>query len=843
MVDFKKLREARALPRSDDPVEIFRRLPKPPGINDLYSSQAQVLMDWHEHRQQRDTVIKLHTGGGKTLVGLLVAQATLNELREPVLYLCATTQLVEQTLAKATEYSIRAVGYSSGQPLPEAFVGADAVLVATYQALFNGRSLFGVRGGGRDIVHAGGIILDDAHVSFATVRSQFTLTVSKQRAPEHYAELTSAFRADFQEVGRLGTFDDVVAGSEYTVLEVPYWAWKNRQGAIHGTLRAAVDDGLEWPLVRDSLEYCHAFVSRDAFVVSPLFPFVDLIPTFSDCPRRVFMSATIADDSALIETFDADEELVAEPITSNSLAGVAERMILAPELMPEPIKDLGQVLRRLATWSAEKRGAGTVILTPSNAAAAGWDPVATVPGSADEVAALVKELQKEETRGPVVFANRYDGIDLPNGACRLLIVDGLPRGTSAYDQYRANVFLGGTAVNTLLAQRIEQGIGRAARGAGDYCVVVLTGRDLVAWLGRESNLKLLTNSTRAQIEIGAEVSRSIDGLQELARTIQRSFARDQDWIEYHAEQLAELSDAQLPKGAELARAAVCRKALRLLRDGYHEKSLNALTTFEDARSTLGGEALDPQTRGWLLEFAARIALLWGRDDLALDLQRQAYSKNRNLSRPRAAIPYVPLVPPGPQARSIVANLGPFRARRGFVAEFDEAVSQLVPSASANQFEEALRGLGNTLGFRAERPEKTYGVGPDVLWLLDERRALVIEAKSRKNGTSALTKEQHGQLLNAEQWFNREYPEMVCMRVSVHPNVRVTRSTVPGSSRALTLAALASLVADARQLLDELCSLAASDDELAARCEGLLQKSQLTPERLIDQYLEPFEPGI
>src|ERR1700739_2867704 len=101
MVDFEKLRTKKKTVEPVDPLEIFRRLPKPPGINDLYTSQAEVLQTWFEKRDTRDVILKLHTGGGKTLVGLLMAQSTLNEISEPVLYLTPTQQLVNQTLAKA----------------------------------------------------------------------------------------------------------------------------------------------------------------------------------------------------------------------------------------------------------------------------------------------------------------------------------------------------------------------------------------------------------------------------------------------------------------------------------------------------------------------------------------------------------------------------------------------------------------------------------------------------------------------------------------------------------------------------------------------------------------------
>jgi hypothetical protein len=83
MVDFKKLREAKAKPKPLNPRDIFNALPKPPGINDLYASQAEVLDAWYARRTDKDVVVKLHTGGGKTLVALLMAQSVMNERGSP----------------------------------------------------------------------------------------------------------------------------------------------------------------------------------------------------------------------------------------------------------------------------------------------------------------------------------------------------------------------------------------------------------------------------------------------------------------------------------------------------------------------------------------------------------------------------------------------------------------------------------------------------------------------------------------------------------------------------------------------------------------------------------------
>ncbi|MCM0084537.1 DEAD/DEAH box helicase [Geomonas sp. Red32] len=166
MVDFDKLRVKPKKPKAIEPFEIFRRLPKPEGINDLYTSQAEVLQSWFGRRNERDVVLKLHTGGGKTLVGLLMAQSSINETGEPALYLAPTVQLVNQTIEKANAHGIPAVAYQPGKPLHDDFLNANAVMVATYKALFNGRSKFGLRGKSSPI-RVSAIILDDAHVDLA----------------------------------------------------------------------------------------------------------------------------------------------------------------------------------------------------------------------------------------------------------------------------------------------------------------------------------------------------------------------------------------------------------------------------------------------------------------------------------------------------------------------------------------------------------------------------------------------------------------------------------------------------------------------------------------------------
>jgi replicative superfamily II helicase len=115
----------------------------------------------------------------------------MNETGEPVIYLSPTRQLVAQVLGKSQQYGIPALPYVSGQALPAEFYDGKAVLVGAYGTLFNGRSKFGVRGPGQEIVKAGAIILDDAHVALGSVGEAFTLNIPAKDHKDVYNELAA----------------------------------------------------------------------------------------------------------------------------------------------------------------------------------------------------------------------------------------------------------------------------------------------------------------------------------------------------------------------------------------------------------------------------------------------------------------------------------------------------------------------------------------------------------------------------------------------------------------------------------------------------------------------------
>ncbi|USE70934.1 helicase [Pseudoalteromonas maricaloris] len=835
MVDFAKLRNKTKKVTPIDPLEIFRRLPKPPGINDLYTSQAEILESWYKRRSDKDVVLKLHTGGGKTLVGLLMAQSSLNETKEPVLYLAPTRQLVNQTIEKAHELGISAVQYERGRPLNEDFLNGKAIMVSTYKALFNGRSKFGIRGSVNHPVSLGAVILDDAHVSFSVLRESFTLEISSKQHTDLYTQISELFRKAFIELNKVGTFDDILEGSGDSIVEVPYWAWQEKIEAVREIIRLNADElgPFVWPLLRDNLHLCHALISRSGITITPVLPLVNSFPSFVESSRRIYMSATIADDSEIVRTFDADPEMVMNALTSRSLAGISERMILIPELMPFDF-DVKKASESLLTWTSEQNKLGSIVLVPSDKAAERWEDVATVAEGSEEVQSLVDQLQSRESNGPIVFANRYDGIDLPGDSCRLLVMDGLPSGTSDFELYKASILYGGESIIRMLAQRIEQGIGRGARGAGDHCVVILAGPALASWVAKEANFNMLTNATRAQVEMGSIISQEVSTLDDFAKTIWKSFARDSDWIEYHAETLAENMGEQEAEKLNISIAASERKAFNLWADGNHSKGISKLNRAIDKSLNL-----DSQTKGWLYQLAAVISNEWGQIERAEDLQKNAFGNNRNLFRPKVLPPYRPITVPTLQAGNIARQLGGYRFRKGLLNKFESAVANLHGKASANKFEQALVELGELIGLSAERRDDN-GIGPDVLWVFPNNYALVIEAKSRKKSEGVFTKDNHGQLLVAERWFKDNYPGLEYDLVSVHPTNKCTEMAAATNTFALTFPKLKELIGDARSLLEKISEIQSSDENLIDECGRVINNSNVIANRIVPNYLVKFE---
>ena len=833
MVDFAALSKRTPKPKETDPLELFRSLSKSGGINDLWDIQANALRDWAELENKKDAVIKMPTGSGKTLVGLLIAQASANALRKGSLYLVENWQLVEQTTRQAQRVGIDSVPYAK-ENLGAAFQNGDRIVVGPYHVLFNGISRFGLRGR-PTCLPVGTIVLDDAHASLSAVSRACSITIGADMPV--YQELLRLFRDSFDRVGRTIQYREIcngVGGYASTILEIPASEWMAKDREVYDILSAAVprsSDALSrslyfgWPLLKDSLRLCRAIVSRNGFTITPHLPLTHYFPSFVGADRRVYMSATFSDDTEIVKSFGASLDSVTEAIVPHSLAGVGKRMILP---VPTDVSR-NEVVNLVTSVSGMKLGA--VIEVPSGNAASQWGGQGATIAQGDDANKAVDSLVMGDKSAPVVLVNRYDGIDLPDDACRLMVMDGLPRGRSDAESLDEIRLFGSGLSNRVIAQRIEQGMGRGARGASDYCAVLLLGEDLCEWVKIERNAALFTGVTRAQIAVGSEIADEIQQ-GEFFDTVMQGVTGDPAFLAYCASRTAETVKAygvNSNSTQTLDTASKVRKAWERWTEGNYRDALEKLVPVADHLSSS-----DRRYAGVLFQTAAAIAY-----DAKLYAESERYQSRAHGLNDALYLP-IPLVTARrvtAQATTIVERLTAVVDSRGF-ASVERRLNQVSPDVGHTVFEEGLKELGYWLGFDSDRHDRN-GNGPDVYWLSGEGIGFVIEAKNEKDEEKPLTKSEHGQLLVAMKWADDHHPEVKNVGVSVHPSAIADKRAYAEDTLVLTNASAIKMkdcVISCLRLLYERPNLSS---DLEERCQSYLIEKDLTPTGICDSWLESF----
>lgn len=192
MVDFKKLASASGRPKSSNPIELYETLDRAHDKGPLRPAQSAVLAKWHAEKPgQGDVIVKLHTGLGKTLIGLLMLQSRLNAGKGPALYLCPNKFLIEQTCEQAKQFGIATC--TADEDLPNAFLDGKAILVTTVQKLFNGLTKFGL---GKNSHRVGTLLMDDAHACADEIRKACRISIPREEPA--YAAIKALFDAELE---------------------------------------------------------------------------------------------------------------------------------------------------------------------------------------------------------------------------------------------------------------------------------------------------------------------------------------------------------------------------------------------------------------------------------------------------------------------------------------------------------------------------------------------------------------------------------------------------------------------------------------------------------------------
>lgn len=749
------------------PRDIFAALPNKPWSY-LRQEQGEVLEGWFTRKDDRDVVIKQNTGGGKTVVGLLIAQSTLNEGIGKAVYLAPDTYLAAQVREEGARLGLP----TAQRPDDPSFLNERAILVTTFQKLVNGLSVFGVVGGRHDPLDLGIVVVDDAHAALATTEGQFRLTIPVGH--EAFLPLFDLFADDLVEQNRKACLD-ITEGDVTAVVRVPFWVWADKQAAVWEILHpfaVARDEAFKfaWPLIADCLSLCTVMVSCRSIEIQPSCPPIDKIPSFVGARRRVYLTATLSDDSVLVTNLKADPKDLEKVVTPGSAADLGDRLVLAPVQLNTNLSD--DAVRQLAMQFSlgdrdgdgrpEARPVNVVVLVPSTAQANLWRGLANRIHYVADLERGVDELRAGHV-GLVVLVNKYDGIDLPGAACELLVIDGIPRPLANAERREAAALTDSPTRRVRDVQRIEQGMGRGVRDVNDHCAVLLLSAGLARAVHDRSWRDSFSPATRAQLELSLDVALQVAdaGLDGIRTALTVCLDRDPEWVQRSKFTLA--SVLYNSAGAVRPEAVAAREAFDLAVAGQTDQAADRL------QQAINGIA-DPALRGWIREQKAGYLHF---TDAALAQQQlgAAIRDNPMVLRPTVGVDVRKMRPAAVQARAAADYLGTTYPDGtalvlGLRAVLDDVVWD---NDLTDQAEAAWEKLGLHLGFDCMRPERLYGTGPDDLWALSTTRHAVFELKTGVElNCNGIAKKDADQLRGSAQWNLDKNPEATTVPVMLHP---------------------------------------------------------------------------
>lgn len=797
----------------------------------LRPEQTEVLDVWFERRNEKDLVIKQNTGSGKTLTGLLVALSSMNEGTGPAAYLVPDSYLIDQVIQEAQNAKILAVKDEKDLD----FRSSKAILVTTFHKLFNGKSVFGVRGSKPASINLGTLVIDDAHTAISTTESQFSVHI-RSDSPL-FDKVLKLFDADLRKQGPKA-YSEIKDGQPGGPVRVSFNAVASHFDTLMDIISPYARDHdnypdlfFRWDLVANVLKYCTVTVTSQEIEIRPPCPDVEMLIGFEQAKRRVYLTATLENESVLVTELNADAASVNTPITPKNASDLGDRIILAP-LEMNPHLDYTKIQEMVKEFADGPRSENVVVLVPSDKDAEKWSRFTDAILHVDDMHPTLSKMKSGDHFGVVVLVNKYDGIDLPGDACRILVVDGVPTPTSPHDRRRWEALGDSPTYRARQIQRIEQGMGRGTRDISDYCAVLLLTNEAALTIHDPKLRKFYSPATRAQIDLSHKVSEQIrgDGIEAVAELIEIFLDRDPQWTQ---RSLKNTANVGYDTGSSISLLSIARReAFNLMRNGDTQNAIDAMRRGINS-------LLDDSEKGWYMEELAS----YQQHLSPMEAQRTLASAKRMNST--VLIPEIRPKSRQKQKKVLDQVSGALK----FLSQYDDAVEMQLAVASifekivwgveksADRSEEQFRQLGLILGFGSNRPDKDDGDGgPDNLWRMPEDRFAVIELKTeitRRDPT--ITKAEAEQLGHSVVWLNSIYGQSaVALPILVHPShVMAREAHLPPGTRVMTRDKFESFQNSVMMYIKEVTESGqwnAQDDVVRA-----LKNNDLTADKLISKY--------
>lgn len=589
-----------------DPVQLYRKLAETnDGPESLWFHQGTVLLDWHKnHPADSDVAIELPTGAGKTLVGGLIGDYRRRAFRERVAYLCPTRQLARQTADKLTEYGIPNVlligKVKKWNPADRArYTAANAIAVSVYSHVFNSNPA---------LHEAQLLLLDDAHAAESAVAGPWSLKISRDKEASAYTDVLSAL-ADALDPLVLARLRTDTTDSKYrnTVYLASPLGVAAQAAHLEQTLTAAVaadklseEARFTLKFLRGHLDQCLVYLSYWRLLIRPLIPPTLVHPAFDNPVRRVYMSATLGAGGELERIFGRCK-IKRIPIPEGwEKQGTGRRLFCFPQLTSDLSVDRGKVNPWVAGVIAQYGRA--VILTPdtrtTNTFTSTRLPKSLKVLKADDVEDDLTVFTREPAAA-LVLNNRYDGIDLPDTDCRLVVLTGLPARGDLQERFLHGSLGAVEVLQERIRARIMQGAGRATRNSKDFAAVLVLDDDLVSYVTRRDVQEAMHPEIHAELRFGYHHSLDTTSA-EMLDNLRIFIAHGEEWREVDQDIVADRERYEridAAGSAELQRA-VCHEvaACDAIWQGEWPRALELIRQVLDALR--GGKASQRYAALW-----------------------------------------------------------------------------------------------------------------------------------------------------------------------------------------------------------------------------------------------------
>ena len=781
MIDFNKVNIS-AQSSSTHPRDLFMTLPsKDEKYTYLHDVQADVLNKWFNRRNEKNTILKMNTGSGKTLVGLLILQSCIKENRGKSVYVVPDNYLISQVCSEAKELGIQ-VTPDENNP---SFLRGNAILVTNVYKVFNGKSVFGISKN----IPIENIVIDDVHACLDTINRQFSISIPSDH--DAYKSVIKLIAGQIRSYDKGLYLDIIEKGRSGYNMQVPFWIWDENYQEIRQVFmdKHSEEDYVKFnlPLIEDVFNLCDCYLSSSNLEIVPRATPISKVADFENARRRIFMSATLADDSIFVSTMglklskDSSDVI----ITPEKADDIGERLILFPQCLNHAIEDI-DIKAQVEELS---KSHNVVVIVPSFKRAEFWKNVATRTLSLTEgnIVEGVAQLKTGTTGGITVLVNKYDGIDLPNDSCRVLVIDGLPALQSESDEIIRDINPNDRQLLRRRIEKIEQGMGRGVRSVNDYCVVILMSNSLVNTITTHNGDKYFSSATRKQYQLAEQIwdqiAKSNNALE--ADTIlshsELLLGRDEEWKKANKQALSEVS---YDKKLNLDPIVVA------LRNAFDMACASRFDTAKEIIEECKSEASDKETKGYLgLVLATYVHQV--DPSQAQKILLSAKKNNLKIATPKAGIQLSKECDQEAfaQARSLISYLQSNNvSNNSYIEKMDRALSNLVFSeeGSAKKFEESLKEIASLIGIKSSRPDNEKGGRPDNLWRIKDGLYLVIECKNEAV-VDAISKDYCDKLLGYIEWFKQEYgTESNFIPTLVHKSNLLTDSAhLPEGARIMT----------------------------------------------------------